>query len=107
MSRVSINRFAGDFGDTMQFTLLEDDETPTDITGATAVAMHVRREREEAVFLNVSMTIIDAPTGRVDYTVVSGNFPEAGIFYIQAQVTLPTQVITYNVAILTVQPQIV
>ncbi len=110
MSRVLLKRTAGDFGDTWTLFLQENDGSASDLTSVTSVGLHFRLEGDVAgvtpLRLNALTTVdADPTTGKVTYTFVDGDLDIAGKYYVQVEAIFPTQQITWDYAIVTVERQ--
>ncbi len=78
--------------------VVNDDDTPMDLTNATALAMHAVKSDDAAVTVSGTISVVDATAGICKYTVQAGDFAEDGVFRAEAQIsfgsskiiTLPT-----------------
>lgn len=103
MGRAYVKRIVGDYGDTYTFGLTEPDGTPSDLTGATAAKLQMRREGYSTYQASGACVIVSPPTGGVvTYTVAATDFPSPGIYYCQVEATYPTKTLTWDVLAVTV-----
>lgn len=91
----NINLVQNDYGYDLNFTLQDNDGNALDITGGT-LAINVQKENSTAVKFTGSMSIISGPAGTCKYTVVDGNFAEAGRYDAEVQLTLGSQIVTFT-----------
>lgn len=109
MSRESMTEKAGDYGQTRTFNLKESEEAgggASDLTGATAVVIHIRREGYSTLFLTKAGTITNPTQGIVTFQFAQGELDIAGKYYSEIQVTFPTKIVTYDMGVLFVKEQI-
>jgi len=102
MSREYLSRIAGDYGDTLTFNLKEADGTPTNLSGATAVTFKARREGSTATVVDELAAVSDALNGIVTYIVQTTDFPVAGLYYCQIEVTFAARIVTWDVLVVNV-----
>ncbi|MEE9198074.1 MAG: hypothetical protein V3U45_08000 [bacterium] len=110
MSRAVLKRTSGDFGDTLTFNLQESDGSASDLTGQTGVRLHVRLEGDQpgvdALRVDRPMVVPAPPTnGVVTIVIVVADFPFAGLFFAQIEATFAAGVVTWDIAIITVEDQ--
>lgn len=64
--------------------LLNGDGTPANITGATGILFKLHPENEAAPYkVNAAATIIDAPTGVVEYAPGANDMDTLGLYYLE------------------------
>lgn len=61
-------------------------DTNADVTGATSTVAKIRRFHQATV-MTKTMTVVDAPTGVLNYDWVSGDTDTAGTYEVKAVVT--------------------
>jgi hypothetical protein len=107
MARAYLPRVQNDYGDTLTFNLKEADGSASDLTGQTSLKVQVRREGYSGfVWSNPAAILLPATNGQITYTVQAADFTVPGIYYLQVEVKFATKEVTYDVAIVNVEPEI-
>ncbi len=76
------------------FTLLQDDNSPFVLTGATFTGVLYSRPNARAVAMAGSFTIVSATLGTFTYSPVAGDVAEPGEFEIEIAITI-SALLTY------------
>jgi hypothetical protein len=71
---------AGDYGFDLQFFVLDEDNNPVDLTGASITVVFEKRGSTSASITKTG-TITDATGGKFKVTIASGDFSEVGAVY--------------------------
>ncbi len=108
MSRAYLKRTEGDYGDILTFNLQNADGTASDLSSQTAVTLHGRLEGDSAARMSVAMAVIGGEIGGVvNYTILStdpiSTIP--GLWYLEVEVTWADREVTWDVAVVTVEPE--
>jgi hypothetical protein len=81
--------WTGDTSPVLTFTVNKNDGTGAlDVTGASANCYLRLMGGTANAFGSTTATIIDGPTGRIDYTIPAGGFTDPGVYYGQLKITL-------------------
>src|SRR5213079_3663850 len=86
----------GSSGLSLDVTLLNDDDTPVDLTDATSVDFIVRPEESETASFTKAAIVVDPPTdGNIRYVWAVGDTDAAGTFYGEFTVNFPSGPVSY------------
>lgn len=102
----SINVYQNDKGYDIDFTLKDANEVAVDLTGATLI-FRTQKQGEAAQKFAGNMALVVAASGTCKYTVVDGDFDEAGDYYAEIQATFGGgKVITFGDIVVHVKPEL-
>ncbi len=71
----------------LPFTLLNNDGTPLDVSGATPINFNVQKANTSALKFTRVMAVVDGVNGKVKATIGAGDFDQAGDYYAEIEVT--------------------
>jgi hypothetical protein len=107
MTRAELSRIEKDFGDTVTLQLREADGTSSDLTGATAAFVQVRREGYNTLLWNHAAVLVPPLTsGVITYLVQASDFIVPGKYYLQVSIVFGgVKEISYDIAAVEVAPE--
>jgi hypothetical protein len=105
MTNIEITQ--NDYGFALQFSLKNSDDSAYDLTGNTGIALLAQHVTDPALKVNGSMSVSGSPAlGVVNYTVQLTDFPTAGAYRAQIQVSYASGTVTFNDININVAPEL-
>lgn len=101
-----IGVWAGDYGYTIDFQLLDAQGNPFDLTNNTGLLFTAQLVQLTKKSFSGSMSVITASSGICSFAPAAGNFAHAGQYNAQIQVSFSGEVVTFGNITVTANPKI-
>ena len=102
-----IKTTAGDYNYILQFTLKDNDENALDLTGTATGTFRAQLQTGTALSVEGAIALVTPASGVIKYTVQSGDFSTAGLYYGEIEIRFPTgEVSTFNDIVIEVKKQL-
>lgn len=81
----------GDFGIKLYFTILDENNTPLTLTGATSVKLYMTMANDLDAVIEGDCTVEDEDKGLVSYIIQEGDLDHDGYLYMEIEVNFEEQ----------------